>query len=149
MIKTRKAAAALCCLFLILLPGCHNEPQTVEQVGEEEEANRIHIGIAWVRGDGLLIEGAELAVAEANASGGVLQKKIKLIINQNESGTADTLDRTSSLMAGENIKENSRQAARYFIRHPRPVTAVIGHRYSFMALSAAGLYQQSRMLFLA
>ncbi len=109
----------------------------------------VHIGIAWVRGDGLLIEGAEMAAAEANASGGVLQKKIKLIINQDESKTADILSHTSSLMAGENIKEYSRKAARYFIRHPSSVTAVIGHRYSFMALSAAGLYQQSQLLFLA
>jgi ABC-type branched-subunit amino acid transport system substrate-binding protein/outer membrane protein OmpA-like peptidoglycan-associated protein len=149
LMKMRKAAAAFCCLFFLLLLGCHNEPQTVEQVVGKDEENTIHIGIAWVRGDGLLIEGAELAVAEANASGGVLQKKIKLIINQNESGTSDILEHTSSLMAGENIKEYSRQTARYFIRHSSPVTAVIGHRYSFMALSAAGLYQQSRMLFIA
>ncbi|CAK8718514.1 ABC-type branched-chain amino acid transport system, substrate-binding protein [Candidatus Electrothrix laxa] len=149
LMKMRKATAAFCCLFFLLLSGCHNEPQTVEQVVEENEENTIHIGIAWVRGDGLLIEGAELAVAEANASGGVLQKKIKLIINQNESKTSDILKHTSSLMAGENIKEYSREAARYFIRHSSPVTAVIGHRYSFMALSAAGLYQQNRMLFIA
>ncbi|MCI5124126.1 MAG: hypothetical protein D3925_06520 [Candidatus Electrothrix sp. AR5] len=149
LMKMRKVASAFCCLFFLLLSGCHNEQQTVEQVVEKDEENTIHIGIAWVRGDGLLIEGAELAVAEANASGGVLQKEIKLIINQNESGAADILDHTSSLMAGENIKEYSRQTARYFIRHSSPVTAVIGHRYSFMALSAAGLYQQSRMLFIA
>uniref|UniRef100_UPI004057227E ABC transporter substrate-binding protein n=1 Tax=Candidatus Electrothrix sp. TaxID=2170559 RepID=UPI004057227E len=148
LIKIRKNAIALCCL-IFLLSGCRNEPQTVKQVAEEEDADTIHIGIAWVRGDGLLIEGAEMAVAEANASGGVLQKKINLIINQDESKTADILTHTSSLMVGENIKEYSRQTARYFIRHSSPVTAVIGHRYSFMALSAAGLYQQSQTLFLA
>ena len=75
LMKMKKNAAAFCCLFFLLLSGCHNEPQTVEQVVEKDEEDTIHIGIAWVRGDGLLIEGAELAVAEANASGGVLQKK--------------------------------------------------------------------------
>ncbi|MCI5161217.1 MAG: hypothetical protein D3917_04170 [Candidatus Electrothrix sp. AX5] len=149
LMKMRKVAAAFCCLFFLLLSGCRNEPQTVEQVIEKDEGNTIHIGIAWVRGDGLLIEGAELAVAETNASGGVLQKKIKLIINQKEFKTSEILKHTSSLMAGENIKEYSREVARYFIRHSSPVTAVIGHRYSFMALSVAGLYQQNRMLFIA
>jgi ABC-type branched-subunit amino acid transport system substrate-binding protein len=149
LMKTEKTASILCCLLFLLLPGCHNEPETVEQAVEEEETNKIHIGLAWVRGDGLFIEGAELAVAEANASGGVLGKIVKLIINQDESEAVDTLSRTSSLMAGENIKEHSRRVARFFIHHPRKITAVIGHQYSFMAFSAAHLYQQSRILFLA
>ncbi|WPD24773.1 MAG: ABC transporter substrate-binding protein [Candidatus Electrothrix scaldis] len=146
--KLKKAAGVLLGI-LLLISGCQSERQTVKQVTEKEDASTIHLGVAWVRGDGLFIEGAELAVEEANASGGVLQKKIKLIISEEEADTSATLNHTSSLMVGENVKEYSRETARYFIRHPRPITAVIGHRYSFMALSAAGLYQQSRMLFLA
>ncbi|MCI5146076.1 MAG: amino acid ABC transporter substrate-binding protein, partial [Candidatus Electrothrix sp. AR3] len=147
LMKSKNIPVSLCCLFFLLLSGCQNEPKSVEQTGADED--NIRIGIAWVRGDGLFIEGAELAVAEANASGGVLQKTINLIINQDESKAFSILSHTSSLMAGENIKEYSRRAARYFIQYPQQISAVIGHRHSFMAFSAAHLYQQSRILFLA
>ena len=74
---------SLLCFFL---PGCNKEQQGFEQ---GKEPKKIYIGIAWVRDWDLLIQGAELAVADANASGGVLQKEIKLVINQEEAKVDD------------------------------------------------------------
>ncbi|MCI5121946.1 MAG: hypothetical protein D3908_12285 [Candidatus Electrothrix sp. AUS4] len=134
---------SLLCFFL---PGCNKEQQGFEQ---GKEPKKIYIGIAWVRDWDLLIQGAELAVADANASGGVLQKEIKLVINQEEAKVDDILRHTSKLEAGNSIKEYSREVARDFIRHSPPVTAVIGHGYSFMALPAAALYHENKVIFIA
>ncbi len=132
-------------LFILFLAACNSESNNL---GYQEDGT-INIGIAWVPGEDLFIEGAELAVAEANESGGVIEQEIELVINDNESTAFEILSHVSSLTAGDNIKEYSREIARNFMHDQRQISAVIGHRFSFMAFSAATLYQQGRMLFLA
>jgi|WetSurMetagenome_2_1015567.scaffolds.fasta_scaffold02841_7 outer membrane protein OmpA-like peptidoglycan-associated protein/ABC-type branched-subunit amino acid transport system substrate-binding protein len=116
-----------------------------------ETSDTINIGVAWPRGENDFIEGAELAVQEINEAGGVLNKKIKLIIDEREAAVVKTLKTASSLALGENSKEIAREIARSFVEYDKKnkLTAVIGHRFSSMAIAAANIYQQNNMLYIA
>jgi len=136
--------AFLLSLFL-LLSACGNSSESVDF--RENEA--ITLGISWPSHNGYFIEGAKLAVKEANAAGGVLNRPIELIIDEREQIIVEQLQKSSSLTIGENIKEYSRQIARDLSHDPRNVVAVIGHSYSFLAFSAANIYQQNNKVYVA
>ncbi|MBF0379985.1 MAG: ABC transporter substrate-binding protein [Magnetococcales bacterium] len=132
------------CLALLYLAGCNlNSNQK-----EYHEDGTITIGVAWPQGRGLFVEGAKLAVKEANKSGGVLGQKIELIIDEREEAVFKILETTSILTAGDSIKEYTRTVARDFSNHSSQVVAVTGHSFSELAFSASLIYQQSNMLFI-
>lgn len=133
------------CFLLVLLAVLIFYIQHEKQ--QEKEPNTIYIGIAWADYDSF-IDGAELAVSEATKAGGVLDKKIQLVINTDESETVAMLKNESSILIGDRIKEPSRKVARYFADYSPKITAVIGHGYSFMAVSAASLYEQKKIVFI-
>lgn len=116
---------------------------------QHEKSNEIYVGISWTNKSDFFIHGAELAVLEANKYGGVLGKQIKLIINIDEAETTDLLKKQEAILAGDIIKEASREAARFFAKYSSRITAVIGHPYSFMAVSAAAVYEQKKIVFIA
>lgn len=138
-LNTKNIGVGVTCLILM---AC--SPQQ-----EEEVPNDIHIGIAWPRGDNYFIEGAELAAQEINANGGLLGKELHLLINEQEATVREKLRTTSALALGDQIKEIPREMAHAFLAESNRPVAVIGHRYSFLALTAVTIYQRHRMLYIA
>ncbi len=134
------------CLFLVFLPLPNWYFYNIQQK-ETGETDTVYIGINWTKHDSF-INGAELAVFEANQAGGIIKKKIQLVPKMDEAEVKAILEKKSSMLAGDSIKAPSRKVARYFANYSPKITAVIGHKYSFMAVSAASLYQQKKIVFI-
>jgi branched-chain amino acid transport system substrate-binding protein len=84
----------------------------------------------WTGPKGDLSEGLDMALAELNASGGVLGRKLRL----------ERADDESSLSRG-------RLVAQQFVEN-RDMVAVIGHLFSFIALPASAMYESAGMLYI-
>ena len=138
----RTPALFLLFLWMCGLTACSDPEQ-------KTDANVIAIGVAWPRGENFFIEGAELAVRQINDAGGIQGKTLELVVNENEQKVSELLRTSSALTIGESTKEISRQIARDFAKRKNKPVAVIGHRYSFLAIAAANIYQQENILYIA
>ncbi len=109
-----------------------DDPRQARALRAQAATGDIVIGAAWAweGAKGQLWSGIELAVEEINASGGVLNRKIRVIKEDDE----------SSLVKGRKI-------AQQFAENPDMV-AVIGHQNSYVALPAAATYQAAGLVYL-
>lgn len=118
-------------LFLI---ACEADYVPVEERASRaaESNNEIHIGIvSSLKVPSLFVQGVTMAVEEVNARGGVLDRKLKTIVR----------DDYISLTKGQKI-------AAEFSKNP-DIVAVIGHRYSGVAIPVSVTYEKSGILFLS
>ena len=124
-IKMRRISQIfLLCLVLILLStGC----------SQPEESRQIVIGVAWpfAADNSLFNEGVDLAVKELNTDGGVNGKELKLLKK----------DDGSEVVKGISIAE-------LFVEN-KSIQAVIGHRNSYVSLSASAIYEQAGLTMLS
>jgi branched-chain amino acid transport system substrate-binding protein len=121
-------------LLALLLAACSNwdYPAVARAKRAATAKGDIVIGAVWPwKGPkGRLWDGMELAVAEINAAGGVLNRKLSIVKEDDE----------SSLAVG-------RQVAQKFVDNPDMV-AVIGHFNSYVAIPASSIYQSAGLLYL-
>ncbi len=110
-------------------------------------ANNVHatqaivIGIAWPDEDSSFVKGAKLAAMEINnKKGKILNRELKLIINDKEK-----VVNSLKLRPSQNVAVN---VANEFANNPQ-VVAVIGHKFSKLALPASIVYQSHGIVFLA
>jgi len=101
----------------------------------------IVIGIAWPDEDSSFVKGAKLAAMEINnKKGKILNRELKLIINDNEK-----VVKSLNLRPSQSVAVN---VANEFANNPQ-VVAVIGHRFSKLAFPASIVYQSNGIVFLA
>jgi branched-chain amino acid transport system substrate-binding protein len=108
--------------LLLLLSACSKPAKSQEIV----------IGVVWPFSDknDLFNEGIDLAVREINDSGGINGKKLILLKEDDDS------DVVTGLNIAEAFAENT------------AVSAVIGHRSSFISIPAAAIYEQTGLTML-
>ncbi|WP_062148729.1 ABC transporter substrate-binding protein [Beggiatoa leptomitoformis] len=95
------------------------------------------VGVSWSSGQTDFIAGVMLAVNEINASGGILGgKKLKIIVDEREVSASPA--EYSAL---------ARTIAVDFAS--KGVIAVIGHRFSGLAIPASNIYEQNKIIFIA
>lgn len=118
----------------LLLAACSNwnDPKTERAERAAKASGDIVIGVVWPWGGakGSLSEGIDLAVDEINANGGVLNRKLRIIKEDDE----------SSLLKGRLIAQNF--AENY------DMVGVIGHLNSYIAIPASTIYQSSGLVYL-
>jgi branched-chain amino acid transport system substrate-binding protein len=118
----------------MLLAACTNwdDPQTVRAQRADSATGDIVIGAVWpwssARGN--LWQGIELAVDEINASGGLLNRKLRIDKQDDESSLA------KGLVIAQQFADNL------------DMVAVIGHYNSYIALPAAATYQSAGLVYL-
>lgn len=121
-------------LLALLLAACSNwdDPAVARAKRAATAKGDIVIGAVWPwKGPkGQLWEGMELAVAEINAAGGVLNRKLRIVREDDESSVAV-----------------GRQVAQKFADNPDMV-AVIGHYNSYVAVPAAAIYEAAGLVYL-
>jgi len=117
---------------MILVSGCYSKPGDAVKRAEKAASSKseINIGIIWPVSttDDRFVEGVTLARDEINRSGGILGRKLNLVIRDTE---------------GSAFKELS--LIHEFAENP-DIVAVVGHQNSSMAVTAASLYQKSGIL---
>lgn len=118
----------------LLLAACSNwdDPKTQRAKRAQEAKGDIVIGAVWPWGGakGALWQGVELAVDEINAKGGVLNRKLHIVKEDDE----------SSLVKGRLIAQQFAENL--------DMVAVIGHLNSYIALPASSIYQSAGMVYL-
>lgn len=121
-------------VLTLLLAACSDwdDPKAARAKRAAAAKGDIVIGAVWPWGGakGDLWQGIELAVEEINAGGGVLDRKLRIVKEDDE----------SSLVKGRLI-------AQQFAENPDMV-AVIGHLNSYIALPAAAIYQSAGLVYL-
>lgn len=121
-------------LLALLLAACSpwDDPKTLRTQRALEAKGDIVVGVVWPWGGakGSLWQGVELAVEEINANGGVLNRKLRIIKQDDESSLA-----------------KGRLIAQQFADNPDMV-AVIGHLNSYIALPASSIYQSAGLVYL-
>lgn len=129
-----KTSTVIVIALTLLLAACSDwdDPKTARAKRAAAATGDIIIGAVWPwTGDkGDLWQGIELAVEEINAQGGVLNRKLRIVKEDDE----------SSLVKGRLI-------AQQFAENPDMV-AVIGHHDSYIALPAAATYQSAGLVYL-
>lgn len=98
-----------------------------------EQDKNIVIGVAWplTKNNSVFREGVELAVDEINKNGGVKGKKVEVIEKDDES----SIDRGMAI-------------AQSFVDDHRAV-AVIGHRESYISITASRIYETGKIIMLS
>jgi len=126
---------ALILIGMSLLTACHPyENNTAVRAAKAKKATGdIEVAIVWAPSvyKDLFLDGANLAVEEINRRGGVLGRKIKLIVYD---------DRTNFSRAMNYARDIARDT---------DIVAVIGHQESLMAIAASVIYQYNGVLFIA
>lgn len=122
----------LACTVLLAACSAGDEPRLERAKRAATATGDIVIGAVWPwQGDkGDLWEGIELAVDEINGSGGVLGRQIRIVKEDDE----------GSLVKGRLIAQKFAENT--------DMIAVIGHRYSYIALPASAIYQNAQLVFL-
>lgn len=118
----------------IVLNGCSNQTFSEQRVAfAERDQGTITFGVAWPfeTGNDLFWEGVELAVSEINKNGGVLDRRIDVI--QRDDGSSVT----KGLEIAQAFAENEK------------VTAVIGHRNSYVSIPVSSIYERASILMLS
>ena len=101
----------------------------------------IVIGIAWPDEDSNFVKGAKLAAMEINnKKGKILNRELKLIINDKEK-VVNSLKLRRSQHVAVNV-------ANEFASNPQ-VVAVIGHKYSKLAVPASIVYKNHGIVFIS
>ncbi|CAK0780449.1 branched-chain amino acid transport system substrate-binding protein [Gammaproteobacteria bacterium] len=117
-----------------MLAACSDwdDPRAIRASRAAAAQGDILIGAVWPWGGakGDLWQGIELAVEEINAGGGLLNRKLRILKEDDE----------SSLVKG-------RQIAQQFAEN-LDMVAVIGHLNSYIALPASAIYQSAGMVFM-
>lgn len=118
----------------LLLTACSawDDPKGARAQRAASAGGDIVIGAVWPwdGAKGRLWDGVELAVEEINAAGGVLNRKIRIVKENDESSLA-----------------KGRLIAQKFAENPDMV-AVIGHLNSYIALPASTTYQSAGLVYL-
>lgn len=118
----------------VLLSGCSAKTVTEQRKAyAEHDEGKITFGVAWPfeKGNDLFWEGVELAVSEINGNGGVLNRKIEIIQRDDESSV------TKGLEIAQEFAENEK------------VTAVIGHRNSYVSIPTSTIYEKAGIVMLS
>ena len=120
------------CLLSLVACAPADNPRQARAQRAQNATGDIVIGAAWAwdSAKGQLWDGIALAVDEINARGGVLNRKIRIIKEDDESSLA-----------------KGRKIAQQFAENPDMV-AVIGHQNSYVALPAAATYQGAGLVYL-
>ncbi|KAF0280141.1 ABC transporter substrate-binding protein [Spiribacter aquaticus] len=119
--------------FLLVLAGlltaCLEQEPARERTRHLAVAEQITLGLAWPldHPKRTLVEGAELAVGEINADGGVLGRPLTLQLRDDERSVDEAM-----------------RIAESFAADPR-LSAVIAHLDSSLALAAAPAYEQAEL----
>lgn len=118
----------------LLLTACSNwdDPKAARAQRAASASGDIVIGAVWPWGGakGGLWQGIELAVDEINANGGVLNRKLRIVKEDDESSL-----------------EKGRLIAQGFAEN-LDMVAVIGHLNSYIALPASTIYQSAGLVYL-
>lgn len=120
--------------ILIILFGCSNQTISEERATfAEQNREVITIGVAWPfeSANDLFWEGVELAVNEINENGGVLERQIE-IVKRDDQATV-----TKGLEIAQEFAENEK------------ITAVIGHRNSYVSIPVSSIYERAGVLMLS
>ena len=120
--------------ILIILFGCSNQTISEERATfAEQNREVITIGVAWPfeSANDLFWEGVELAVNEINENGGVLDRQIE-ILKKDDQATV-----TKGLEIAQEFAENEK------------ITAVIGHRNSYVSIPVSSIYERAGVLMLS
>ncbi|EKD68616.1 MAG: ABC-type branched-chain amino acid transport system, periplasmic component [uncultured bacterium] len=119
-------------LSALILSGCFLKKSEAERRAERARASRgeISVGVAWPisAARDRFVEGVNLACDEINGSGGVLGRKIKLVIKDTEGSALNELKIVHELVEDPDI------------------LAFIGHRNSSSAAHAASMFQKYGIL---
>lgn len=129
-----KTSTVIVIVLTLLLAACSgwDDPKTARAKRAAAANGDIVIGVVWPWGGakGSLWQGIELAVEEINANGGVLQRKLRIVKEDDESSLA-----------------KGRLIAQRFAENPDMV-AVIGHLNSYIAMPASAIYQSAGLVYL-
>ncbi|MBI9089229.1 MAG: ABC transporter substrate-binding protein [Desulfobacterium sp.] len=128
-----------CFLFALLgimavnaCDGSYRNLAEKRRLKSENAREDIVIGVVTSKGNaGMFLEGIDLALGEINADKGLLERKIRLIIRDDEGRVG-----------------KAQQVARELARNT-DVTAVIGHLQSEIALAVGMIYESAGMLFIS
>lgn len=134
--RRRRARPAALLAALAALAACATDRSPAAERAERANAARgdVVIGVAWPWAAYKEIrygQGLEMAVAEANAAGGVLGRRVRLV-REDDRGSVD----------------EGRLVAQRLATNP-DVVAVIGHLQSFVSVPAAAIYDLSGVVMLA
>src|SRR5690625_5058110 len=93
----------------------------------ESEKNTVTIGVVWPfeTANNLFLEGVELAVAEINESGGVLDRQLRIEKLDDEANVTKGLEKAQEFVENDHI------------------VAVIGHRNSYVSIPASSIYEKA------
>jgi branched-chain amino acid transport system substrate-binding protein len=130
-----KSSTIIVVVLTLLLAACTDwdDPKTARAQRAAAAKGDIVIGAVWPWSgvmEGGMWQGIELAVEEINAEGGVLNRKLRIIKEDDESSLA-----------------KGRLIAQRFSENPDMV-AVIGHLYSYIAAPASSIYQSAGLVYL-
>jgi branched-chain amino acid transport system substrate-binding protein len=141
--NNRVILSLLLVLTVMIITGCGKpgESSVEERARRAKIADKstddIVIGIAWKKNTPFL-EGIELAIKQINNKGGVNGRKIRIIVDD-RIGEAKTTRQKLKLV---------RQVANSFASN-LDMVAVIGHRYSSVAIPASITYEKQGLVFIA
>ncbi len=124
----------LLCIVLVIGAGACTSSKSPSEKRAEEVAAHDEIEIAIVDSSSfpsMFLEGVEFAVNEINQRGGVLGKKIEMLVYDDQG------DDTKGWRIAKELAENDQ------------VVAVVGHLYSSVAISASIVYEKAGILFLS
>ncbi len=129
-------------MIVLLIYACKSSSDEDPKTEKLKIANQeIVIGIAWPDKDSHFVKGAKLAAMEINnQKGKILNRALKLIINDKEKVVTSL-----KLRPSQDVAVN---VANEFANNPQ-VVAVIGHRYSKLAVPASIVYKNHGIVFLA
>lgn len=118
-------------LLAILVSSCSRPGEKRERKAERGKGDVV-IGVVVPAGsEEFLDEGIQLAVDELNEAGGVLGRKIKIVLRDDQDSP-----------------EKGKKIAREFARNPN-IVAVIGHSDSHVATLASITYEYNKMVFIS
>ncbi|MCP4350259.1 MAG: ABC transporter substrate-binding protein [Desulfobacterales bacterium] len=130
----RKLKKLLILLAAVLfISSCDAEKKIAERTEKASGLNsEVTVGVvASLKTPNLFVEGVSLAIKEINQEGGVLGKKIIPLV----------YDDNRSLEEGQEIASE--------LAENTDVTAVVGHRYSAIAIPASVTYEKNHILFIS
>ncbi len=133
-------------LIFLFLTGCMDESYEQKLTNRAERADKnqgeIIIGIAWNHRTPAFLRGIKLAVKKINAEGGVLNRPLKIIINNGETALFE------DALSTEEYQDIVMDVAESFVDNT-DLVAVIGHLSSRSTQLASVVYQNHGVLFFA
>jgi len=143
---SKKITPPIWLIIILLIFGCsqsYEDSKKERAKMADESQGTIVVGVAWTGENSNFVRGALLAMKEINSDGGLLNNRIlQLLINSDEKAVLD-----SSLKLRES-QDIALKVANSFADNS-DVIAVIGHRYSTLAIPASIVYQYHGLVFLA